>query len=160
MAAYRAYGGSLSPGEQDRYLSEGVRAASLLSIPPGDVPASSAEQRAYWAEMRPRLCVGEYGRELVDFVLNPTMPAELLPFAVPYRVLVRMAIALIPSHLRELAGIDRSRLLDAVAIGVGRPMVLSTRLPGPRHVLQALFGGRIRDLRLSATAKGAARESA
>ena len=40
LAVYRAYGGRLSPQEQDAYLAEGARVAALLDVPPERVPAS------------------------------------------------------------------------------------------------------------------------
>ena len=109
MAAYRAYAGRLTEQEQDRYLAEGVAAATMIGVPAERVPASVADLRDYWATMRPQLCVGAYGRELIDFVLHPTFPTELLPFVVPYSMLVRLAVAIIPRDLRSIMGMARAR---------------------------------------------------
>ena len=53
--------------------------------------ASVSDLRDYWSTIRPQLCVGAYARELIDFVLHPPFPTELLPFVAPYAVLVRLA---------------------------------------------------------------------
>jgi uncharacterized protein (DUF2236 family) len=150
LAAYRAYVGSLSAEEQDRYIAEGVAAASMIGVPPERVPASVADLRDYWATMRPQLCIGAYGRELVDFVLRPAFPPELLPFKVPYSILVRMAIGIIPADLRSLMGISHPRALDLATIPAGRSVARALTMPGVRDLMEVLFGGDVRALRQGA----------
>src|SRR5262249_36277541 len=79
MAAYRSYGGRLSEGEQDSSLAEQVRAAELMGIPSELVPASRAAYRDFFAQMRPRLCVGEASRDAIQLVVKPPLIRELLP---------------------------------------------------------------------------------
>lgn len=153
LAAYRAYVGTLSAEEQDRYLAEGVVAAELIGVPPERVPASMDALRAYWASMRPQLGVGTYGRELIDFVLRPSFPIELLPFKAPYAVLVRLAVSIIPRDLRALMGFDGPRALDLAAIPAGRSVATALVLPGVRDLMEWLFGADVRTLRRSARAK-------
>lgn len=153
MAAYRAYVGGLSEVDQDRYIAEGVAAVSMLGVPPERVPASVADLRDYWATMRPHLCVGAYGRELIDFVMRPSFPPELIPFIAPYGVLVRLAVAIIPRDLRTMMGIAQPRALDAATIPLGRSVARTLTMPGVRDLMEALFGSDVRALRRGARAK-------
>jgi len=153
MASYRAYAGRLTAEEQDRYIAEGVAAATMIGVPAERVPASLADLRDYWSTMRPQLCVGAYGRELIDFVLHPTFPTELLPFVVPYSMLVRLAVAIIPRDLRSMMGMPRVRALDIASIPAGRSMARMLVMPGVRDVMEVLFGGDVRALRRDARAR-------
>jgi uncharacterized protein (DUF2236 family) len=153
MAAYRAYAGRLTHEEQDRYVAEGVAAATMIGVPAERVPASVADLRDYWASMRPQLAVGMYGRELIDFVMHPTFPTELLPFIVPYGALVRLAVAIIPRDLRSLMGMTRPRALDIASIPAGRSMGRTLVMPGVRDLMEWLFGPDVRALRRSARSK-------
>jgi uncharacterized protein (DUF2236 family) len=136
LAAYRAYGGRLSPGEQDTYLAESARVAALLGIDPATVPASVADMRDYFAAMRPSLCVSLEAKATIDFVVSPPLTKELLPFAAPLRLTATAAVGLVPRELRRLAGIDRPRLQDATtyaAIGPAvRVMAGALRIPQQR----------------------------
>lgn len=113
LAAYRAYGGRLSSAEQDAYLAESARVAALLGVDPATVPAGVEAMRAYWAEMRPKLCVSFAAKEAIDFVASPPITRDLLPFAPALKVVSTAAVGLVPRDLRRLAGIDRPRVADA-----------------------------------------------
>ncbi len=160
MASYRAYAGRLTREEQDRYIAEGVAAATMIGVPAERVPASVGDLRDYWSTMRPQLCVGAYARELIDFVLHPTFPTELLPFVAPYAVLVRLAVAIIPRDLRSVMGMTQPRALDIASIPAGRSIATALVMPGVRDLMEVLFGGDVRTLRRGARAraKNAARE--
>ncbi len=107
LASYRAYGGRLTREEQDQYLYEGVRIAALLDVPEDTVPASVAEYRDYFEQVRPRLCVSESARAAIDFVMHPPMTRELLPLQLPLRVTAAAAMAIVPRDLRVMAGIEQ-----------------------------------------------------
>lgn len=58
LAAHQALSRApLREAEQDRYIGEGVRVAALLGVPEAIVPTSRAEMRAYFARVRPELCL-------------------------------------------------------------------------------------------------------
>jgi uncharacterized protein (DUF2236 family) len=113
LAAYRAYAGRLSAADQDRYLEESARSAALVGIPAGRVPASVPVMRAYFEEMLPELVPSEAARETIGFVARPPFTRELLPVIAPLRATAAAAVALVPRHLRRMAGIDQPRVLDA-----------------------------------------------
>jgi uncharacterized protein (DUF2236 family) len=160
LAAYRVFGGELTPGEQDRYMAEGAIVGSLLGTPRERVPASIAEARAYFEQVRPMLCMSDDARRAIDFVASPTPTRETLPYLLPLRVYGSAAVALVPRHLRRLAGIDRPRALDAAAIAAARPLVVAAGLPGVRS-LNGLVVGRethaLIEARLAGTRRGGRR---
>ena len=140
LAAYRVFAGTLSPEEEDRYIDEGTIIGSLLGTPRERIPASVAELREYFARMRPRLCVSEAAREAIAFVSDPPLRRDLLPYYLPLRIYANAAIALVPRHLRRLAGIDRPTALDGTAIAAARPLVSATTLPGVRSIYGLVIG--------------------
>ena len=150
LAVYRAYGGRLSPNEQDAYLAEGVRVAALLDVPPERVPASVVEMREYFKSVRPQLCISEQAREAIDFVTHPPLTRELLPLQVPLRVVARAAVATVPRHLRALAGIEGPRSLDAITAAAVRPAAAALTLPLLRDAPGLVLGAEVRAVRDSA----------
>ena len=160
LAVHRAYGGRLSAAEEDRYVAEGVRAAALLDVPAERVPASVAEMRAYFEDVRPQLCVSESAREAIDFVVHPPLTRELLPFQVPLRIVASAAVATVPRRLRAMAGIDRSRALDGLAVAAVRPAAAALRLPLLRDAPSLVLGRATRALALAARDAPAGRAAA
>jgi uncharacterized protein (DUF2236 family) len=155
LAVYRAYGGRLSPEDQDRYLAEGARVAALLDVPAERVPASVAATREYFESVRPQLCMSAPAREAIEFVVHPPMTRELLPLQVPLRVAARAAIATIPRHLRALAGIEGPRSLDAVTVAAVRAAAAALTLPLLRDAPALALGEEVRAVRDSARALAA-----
>ena len=142
LAAYRAYGGSLSPADQDRYLDESRRSAALVGIAPEAVPGSVVQMRAYWARMLPQLCVSQAAHEPIRFVTNPPLTRDLLPLAPALRATALAAVGLVPRHLRRMAGIDRPRVVDAAThvavLPAARALALGLRLPDARDAQRLL----------------------
>jgi uncharacterized protein (DUF2236 family) len=143
LAAYRAYGGSLTGDEQDRYLDESRRAAALVGIPPERVPGSREEMRAYFADMLPSLCVSQAASETIRFVVSPPLTRDLLPLQPPLRVIALAAVGLVPRHLRRMAGIDRPWLVDAAThaavLPAARAVGVAMRLPLARDAQRVLL---------------------
>jgi uncharacterized protein (DUF2236 family) len=144
LAAYQVFGQRLTAAEQDRYIAEGVCIAALLGIPEETVPASVADVRDYFDRVGPQLCVSADAREAIDFVVNPPVTRELLPYWAGIRLLGQAAVAITPRPLRRLAGIDRPRAMDAAAITAVRPLVMATRLPGMRDLFGIALGDEVR----------------
>src|SRR4051812_13440183 len=142
LAAHRAFGPELGAEREDRYFAEGVRIAALVGTPEDLVPRSVEAMRAYFASVRPGLCVSEPAREAIDFVLRPPLTRELLPVQAPLRVFAGAAVALVPGDLRRLAGIDRPRAVDVAALAAARPWLTAMRLPGGRDLASAVVGAR------------------
>ena len=147
LAAYRAYGSArLSPDEEDRYIAEGAPIAALVGVPEESVPATLADMRAYFRDVRPQLCVGDATREAIDFVLNPPLTRELIPLQVPLRITAAAAVAVIPHDLRRLAGIGQPRLVDAMLRAAVPPAAAALRLPLLRDAPSLVLGRESRAL--------------
>jgi uncharacterized protein (DUF2236 family) len=101
LAAYRRYGGWLSPEDGDRYVAEMVRAAELVGLTASEVPASTDELRAYLGAVR-GLVLTPAARQAMAQILSPPMPLALRPlWAVP----TTAAVALLPRWARDLYGL-------------------------------------------------------
>jgi len=137
LVSYRVFGGSLTPEEEDRYIAEGVPIAELIGLPANMVPASIAEMREYFASMDSHLCMSPDARAAIDFVVNPPLTRELLVHQVPIRLFARAAVALMPRHIRTLAGLEGSRVVDAAAITALRPILAIVGIP---QVERAVMG--------------------
>jgi uncharacterized protein (DUF2236 family) len=140
LAAFRAYGGSIDDGEQDRYLAEQVRAAELIGLPAQMVPATRAEYRDYFASLRPRLCLSEASRRAINLCVDPPLKRELLPLQAPLRVLANAAIAITPAYMRHTAGLERARWRYASAGSVTKAAGKILQLPGFREVPRMAIG--------------------
>jgi uncharacterized protein (DUF2236 family) len=154
LASHRAYSGvRLTPEQEDRYIAEGARMAALLGCPEEIVPKSVAEMRAYFESVRPELCCSAASREAIDSVLNPPLSdRELLPLQAPLRVVVQGALAIVPRHLRRLAGIDRPRAVDAATLAALRPAAVALTLPLLRDLPRLAVGGEVHGLAIRARA--------
>jgi uncharacterized protein (DUF2236 family) len=125
LAAYRAYAGGLSEADQNRYLAEQVRAAELMGLPEELIPASLRGYRDYFEFMLPRLAVSESSRAVTDPITKPPLTRELLPHRLSLRTVAAAAVAITPSHLRRMAGIERPRVVYfAAGAGVRAAAVL------------------------------------
>jgi uncharacterized protein (DUF2236 family) len=148
LAAYRAYGGSLTAAEQDRYLAESARSAALVGIPPAAVPASTAAMRAYFAAVRDLLIASDAARATIRFVVRPPLTRELLALQPALRLTAAAAVGLVPRDLRRLAGIDRPWVVDAAThvsvTAAARTTQIALRLPlaeaGMRRAQRAMVG--------------------
>jgi uncharacterized protein (DUF2236 family) len=150
LAVYRAYVGGLSPADEDRYIADGARVAPLIGLPVETVPLTLAEQRAYFAAVRPQLCSSESAREAIRFVLNPPLTRELMPYQVPVRLVARAALATVPRDLRRLAGVDQPGIVDAATVAAARPAAAMSTLPILREALSIALGPDTRAVTLAA----------
>jgi uncharacterized protein (DUF2236 family) len=141
LVSYRVFGGKLTPAEEDRYIAEGVPIAELIGLPGEMVPASIAQMREYFASMDSRLRVSPDSRAAIDFVLNPPLTRELLLHQVPIRMFSRAAVALMPGHIRTLAGLEGSRLMDAASIAALRPIMAAIAIPQVERTLMGPIVG-------------------
>lgn len=121
LYAYEKYGpGKLTADEEERYWAECAVAAELQTCDPTDIPRNRAELREYYAAMRPRLSASPIARKAMRHLLTadvmlPPMPRALRPGAwVVSRVLRKATLATMPRWMREDAGLEQTRLTDAL----------------------------------------------
>jgi len=152
LAAHRAYGGSVSAADQDRYYAENAVVAELLGVPPDLIPRDADAMRAFFAAQRPGLCVSDAARDAIDFVVSPPLTPELALYWLPLRILARAAIALVPRDLRRLIGLSPTALGDAVCHVQVRALDAALVLPGTDTLLRRTLGERTRAVALAARA--------
>ncbi|MBJ7457813.1 MAG: DUF2236 domain-containing protein [Thermoleophilaceae bacterium] len=115
LVARREFVGDLSDEDQERYLREYVVAGELLGIPAAMIPTSRAEYREYFASMIPHLCASQTAVETIQFVARPDLrkvSVKEWPFAVNLKWAGHAAATLMPSSLRQMAGLQKSGRSD------------------------------------------------
>lgn len=146
LAAHRVYGRRLSSADEDAYFAENVAIAGLLGVPPEIVPASVSEMRTYFANVRPMLCVSEAARDAIEFVADPPLTLELAAYWLPLKVLARAAIAIVPTNLARLAGLNASAPGNAVSFAQVHALSRAMLLPGASFLLTSALGERTREM--------------
>jgi uncharacterized protein (DUF2236 family) len=152
LAAHEAYGGSLSAEDRDRYFAENAIVAELLGVPADLIPRDADAMRAFFAAQRPGLCISDYARDAIGFVVSPPLTAELAPYVLPLRMLSRAAVALVPRDLRRLIGLSPTAVGDAVAHAQVRALDAVLVLPGADRLLKRTIGERTRAVAVEARA--------
>ena len=119
LKAYELYGpGKLTEDEERQYWAECAIAAELQTCDPADVPRSRAEVRAYFDDWRPHLAASEAAQQMMDHLLNgvravaPGTGVWRLIRPIANWALRKGTIATMPRHMRQLAGIRQSALMD------------------------------------------------
>ena len=112
LLGYRTFVGHLSEADTEQYYQEMKRVGAALGLPPADQPATHLEFRSYFDETITSLRPDATARDLIDFVLNPSLPAGLhVPLAPVLAVERLVTVGTTPPFLRERIGLswDTSR---------------------------------------------------
>ena len=152
LASHEAYRGPLTPAERDRYFAENAVVAELLGVPADIIPTDAAGIRAFFAAQRPGLCVSDYARDAIEFVVSPPLTGELAPYWPVLRVLGRAAVALVPADLRRLIGLSPTRTGDVLSHAQVRALDAALLLPGTDALLKRTLGERTRAVAVEARA--------
>lgn len=152
----------LSPAEIDGYYEEQRRAAELMGLDPGTVPATAADVADYYRAIRPELRLTKDGADAALLLTAPPAPAvgsralrlglTLGPPRWAYLAVVATAVGLLPPWARRLYG------------GLGLPTTdLSANLSarGLRLLISTVLASlparyRVTPLRAAAEARAAA----
>ncbi|MBA2273052.1 MAG: DUF2236 domain-containing protein [Actinobacteria bacterium] len=135
LAAYRHYGGRLTPDEADRYVAEMVRAAELVGLDAQSVPASAAELDAYLAGVT-GLLLTPAARQGMEVMLSPPLPLAARPL---WKLIAAATVATMPPDIRALYGLE---WFKPASFGLRFNVAALCRainliLPGPPQVRQA-----------------------
>ena len=118
LTAYQAYGAQpCPPAGADRYAREQTRAGELLGAEP--LPDTAAALSA-WIASHPHLAPSPACAQAIAFLRHPPLPPAI---RAAYRVLLRAAVATLPSRIQQITGL-RSRPGDLTA---GRAAVTTLR---------------------------------
>ena len=129
LSTYQRAGGGLTADEVDAYYAEQTRAAAVVGLEPGEVPASAADLAGYFRRMRPTLHADARTRALGRYVLRPPMPRRvrlLTPARPAWAGGAGLAVALLPGWARRLyglpplpgAGLGAAAALRAARVGI------------------------------------------
>lgn len=143
LGCYEDFVGRLRADDAEAYYQQMKRVAELFGLSPADQPATLGDFRAYFDATVASLTVTEAGRDLGQFIVDPTLPLRLdVPMAPLLSVFRRLTIARLPASLRPQFGFDWSpadeargaaltRRLRRVYRGVPRPVrTAATRANG------------------------------
>jgi uncharacterized protein (DUF2236 family) len=118
LTAYRFYGARpCPPADADRYVREQARVGELLGASP--LPDTAAALSA-WVASHPGLAPSPASAQAISFLRRPPLPSAT---RAAYRVLLRAAVATLPSRIREIVSLP-SRPGDLTA---GRAAVTALR---------------------------------
>jgi len=118
LTAYRVYGAQpCPPPDADRYVHEQTRVGELLGASP--LPDTAAALSA-WVASHPRLAPSPASAQAITFLRRPPLPPAI---RAAYHVLLRAAIATLPSRIQQITGLP-SRPGDRTA---GRAAVTALR---------------------------------
>jgi len=123
LLGYRTFVGELGPVETEQYYQEMKRVAEPLGLAATEQPATYADFRSYFDSTLDGLTVDNTARDLIDFVLNPTLPVGLHVPLAPVLALERLVtVGTTPAVLRERIGLSwdarRQLMLDTVTTAV------------------------------------------
>lgn len=100
LQAYLSFGpGTLTTGEQDRFVAEQAEIGHLLGAAP--IPETAADLRR-WISGHAALEASPGMRETVDFVRSPPLPLSVKP---GYQIIAQAAAATIPAKTANLLGL-------------------------------------------------------
>lgn len=124
LLCYEHFGpGPLSAADEKRYWEECVIAAELQTCNPADVPRSREEVRAYYAAMKPRLCVSDAARRLIHYFLRSDRKLAGAGLWMGSHLMASATIATIPRWMRQLGGFDQPAWVDALMVPAARAAV-------------------------------------
>lgn len=134
LIAYRRCGGWLPSGQAERYVAEMAHAGTLVGIAEDDVPRTRAELRAELEKGSASLRSSPGADDVLRFVLDAPVAPVLKPAS---RVVVEAALALLPSHVRAVLGVDRPVPVAPAAALAAAAMISGLRAATsvPRAVL-------------------------
>jgi uncharacterized protein (DUF2236 family) len=118
LTAYRVYGARpCPPADADRYVREQARVGELLGAEP--LP-DTATALSVWVASHPRLAPSPASAQAITFLRHPPLPPAI---RAAYHLLLRAAVATLPSRIQEITGLQ-SRPGDLAA---GRAAVTALR---------------------------------
>lgn len=130
---------NLSPEEVDGYYAEQTRAAALVGLDPAQVPATAAQVRDYFRDIRPQLAMTRDSAKTLAFLSVPPLPWKLglTPVRLAYGAVAATAFGLLPPWARRLYGMpglpttDLSATLSARTLRLGLNALPRSVFEGP-----------------------------
>jgi uncharacterized protein (DUF2236 family) len=118
----------LSRADADRFVDEQRRAGEVVGLDPADIPASVAEMRDYYAEMRTKIYACREAREGLRRLFNPTVPGRFLPLKLAAPGIATLVVATLPRWARRMYGLPATPLEDLWATAWLKALYRGTRV--------------------------------
>ncbi|MEP6851679.1 MAG: oxygenase MpaB family protein [bacterium] len=125
LSTFRRCGGTLQPGDADRYVREMRRSAQLVGLDPDSVPATEDDIEQYYRDVRPELRVSNTALRTALWGFAPPMPrwvALATPARPAWAGLVAVAAGMLPPWARRLYGLPALPTTDLAASLSGRTL--------------------------------------
>ncbi|GAA2425241.1 oxygenase MpaB family protein [Actinomadura vinacea] len=124
----RRAGVPLSDADADRFVDEQRRAAAVVGLDPADVPASVAEMKAYYKEMRNHVWACREAREGLLRMFNPNVPRQLLPLKLAAPGIGVLVVSTLPRWARRMYGLPGLPTSDLAATLTLKGLYRTTRV--------------------------------
>jgi uncharacterized protein (DUF2236 family) len=118
----------LSRADADRFVDEQRRSGAVVGLDPADIPASVADMRDYFAEMRPKIYACREAKEGLRRLFNPNIPRQFLPLKLVAPGLSALAVASLPRWARRMYGLPATPLEDLWATAWLKALHQGTRI--------------------------------
>jgi uncharacterized protein (DUF2236 family) len=106
LRCYTRYVGTLPAEDEAAYYADQIRLAELFGVPRDRQPATMADFRAYMDERLRTIEVTDTGRDLIGFILDPTLPAGLhVPMAPMLGFQRLVTLGSLPVAVRDQLGV-------------------------------------------------------
>ncbi|MCW2883870.1 MAG: hypothetical protein QOE54_547 [Streptosporangiaceae bacterium] len=128
----RRAGVPLSAKDADRFVDEQRMAAEVVGLDPAMVPATVAEMKAYYDEMRKKVWACKEARDGLKRLFYPDVPRQLLPLKLAAPGLATLAVATLPRWARRMYGLPGLPTADLAATLTLKGLYHGTRLI-PEH---------------------------
>jgi uncharacterized protein (DUF2236 family) len=124
----RRAGVPLTREDADRFVDEQRRSAEVVGLDPAEVPASVAEMKAYYDEMRTRIWACKEAREGLRRLFNPAVPRAMLPLKLAAPGIATLTVATLPRWARRMYGLPGLPTSDLTATMTLKALYRGTHL--------------------------------
>jgi uncharacterized protein (DUF2236 family) len=124
----RRAGVPLTAEEADRFVDEQRLSAEVVGLDPAIVPATVAEMKAYYDEMRTRVWACKEARDGLKRLFHPAVPRQLLPLKLAAPAIATLAVATLPRWARRMYGLPGLPTADLGATLTLKGLYHGTRL--------------------------------
>lgn len=111
----RRAGVPLTAADADAFVDEQRRAAAVVGLDPADVPATVAEMKEYYADMRRRIWACQEARDGLRRMFSPAVPRRMLPLKLAAPGIGMLVVATLPRWARRMYGLPGLPTSDLAA---------------------------------------------
>ncbi|WP_243719792.1 oxygenase MpaB family protein [Actinomadura sp. KC06] len=129
----RRAGVPLTGADADAFVDEQRRAAAVVGLDPADVPASVAEMKDYYADMRRRIWACKEARDGLRRMFSPAVPRHLLPLKLAAPGIGMLVVATLPRWARRMYGLPGLPTSDLAATLTLKGLYRTTRVVPERY---------------------------